>query len=76
MRDGLKRIMASGLSRRAFLGGLGALAVSPALAKGDHPSLAYMKSVAKDLLHAHRQGTVSSFMRAIQRHADVTDIGN
>ena len=59
-----------------FIGGLVAFAAAPAVAAGDHPSLVYMKSVAKDLLGAHRQGTVSSFLRAIQRHADVADIGN
>lgn len=33
-----------------------------------------MKQVGKDLLAAHRQGTVSSFTRAMQRHADVSGI--
>jgi phospholipid transport system substrate-binding protein len=33
-----------------------------------------MKQVAKDLLNANRLGTVASFRRAIQRHADVGDI--
>ena len=70
------RIMTNFISRRALIGGLIAIAAAPAMAAGDHPSLAYMKTVAKDLLNAHRQGTVSSFLRAIQRHADVTDIGN
>ena len=40
----------------------------------DHPSMAYMRQAAKDLLAANRQGTVASFMRAIQRHADVPEI--
>jgi ABC-type transporter MlaC component len=45
----------------------------PAFAK-DHPSIAYMKQVGKDMLAAHRQGTTASFLRAIQRHADVAEI--
>jgi ABC-type transporter MlaC component len=40
----------------------------------DHPSMTYMRKVAKDLLHAHRQGTVSSFLSVISRHADVSGI--
>jgi len=66
------------ISRRKILAGcLGAAAVfltaGPANA-ADHPSLVYMRQVAKDLLAANRQGTVASFLRAIQRHADVPDI--
>ena len=66
------------LNRRALVAaGLGAgaaaLGAGPAMA-GDHPSMAYMRQVAKDLLAANRQGTVASFMRAIQRHADVPEI--
>jgi phospholipid transport system substrate-binding protein len=69
--------MTNGISRRGFLGGAAAAAIVPeALAAGEHPSLAYMKVVARDLLNAHRQGTVSSFLRAIQRHADVANIAN
>ncbi len=62
------------LTRRAVLGMIAATAVSPALAAAGHPSLVYMKQVAKDLLNANRLGTVASFRRAIQRHADVGDI--
>lgn len=62
------------LSRRAVLGMIVASAVSPALAAADRSSRVYMKQVAKDLLNANRLGTVASFRRAIQRHADVGDI--
>ena len=62
------------MTRRAVLGMIAASAVSPALAAADQPSLIYMKQVAKDLLNANRLGTVASFRRAIQRHADVGDI--
>lgn len=67
------------LSRRAFMcgaaaTGAGFLVSDDALAGSAHPSLAYMKQVGKDLLAAHRNGTVASFLRAIQRHADVPDI--
>jgi ABC-type transporter MlaC component len=48
--------------------------MSSATFAADHPSVSYMKQVGKDLLAAHRQGTVSSFTRAMQRHADVSGI--
>jgi ABC-type transporter MlaC component len=65
------------MSRRALIVGAGAASVAMLTANNasaEHPSLAYMKRVAKDLLHAHRQRTVASFLRAIQRHADVSGI--
>jgi hypothetical protein len=36
--------------------------------------LCYMRQVAKDMLAAHRQGTVPAFLRVVQRHADIPDI--
>jgi phospholipid transport system substrate-binding protein len=65
------------VSRRALIlgaGTAGLLGLQAGDAFAEHPSLIYMKKVAEDLLHAHRQGTVSSFLRAIQRHADVSGI--
>jgi len=65
------------LSRRRLLMGLGAaglMGTAAGKALAQHPSLATMKRVAADLLHAHRQGTVASFLRVIQRHADVSGI--
>lgn len=61
-------------TRRSFLFGLFGTLAAPALAAGEHPSVTYMKQVAKDLLAAHRQGTVPAFLRVIQRHAAVPDI--
>lgn len=61
-------------TRRRFIIGLLGLAATPAAAAGDHPSVTFMKQVGKDLLAAHRQGTVPSFLRVVQRHADVADI--
>lgn len=61
------------LTRRTFLGGLFAAFATPALA-GEHPSIIYMRQVAKDMLAAHRQGTVPAFLRVVQRHADIPDI--
>lgn len=73
---GTPRIPARGLSRRAVLGGLAlGLAAGPALA-AEHPSVTYMKKVAKDMLNAHRQGTIASFRRAILRHADLASISD
>jgi phospholipid transport system substrate-binding protein len=69
-----------GLSRRAFFKAGAAVAMAAAGASaaqaGDknHPSVAFMKKVGKDLLEAHRQGTVASFLTVIQRYADVPEI--
>ena len=64
------------LTRRAALAGLALAFASPAFAAGEDAAVAYMKKVAKDMLAAHRQGTVASFKRAIQRHADVPAIAD
>ena len=64
------------LSRRSMALGLVLSLVAPGVAKAEHPSMAFMRKVAKDMLNAHRQGTVASFRRAIQRHADVAGIGD
>ncbi len=64
------------LTRRAALAGLAVAFASPAFAKAEDAAVAYMKKVAKDMLAAHRQGTVASFKRAIQRHADVPAIAD
>lgn len=64
-----------GLSRRAVLGAAMMFAAAPAMA-ADHPSIAYMKQFAKEMLNAHRQGTVGSFRKVIERHADVAAIAD
>jgi phospholipid transport system substrate-binding protein len=64
-----------GLSRRAVLGAAMMFATAPAMA-ADHPSIAYMKQFAKEMLNAHRQGTVGSFRKVIERHADVAAIAD
>ncbi len=64
------------ITRRAAVSTLLAALVSPALAAGEEQAVAYMRKVAKDMLNAHRQGTVASFKRAIQRHADVAAIAD
>jgi phospholipid transport system substrate-binding protein len=65
-------------SRRGVIGLMAgaAVALSGVAAAADHPSLVYMREVARDLLNANRQGTVASFRRAILRHADLTGIGD
>ena len=70
MASGKSRIMIT--RRTLFSLSLAALA-SPALA-ADHPSITFMNQVGKDLLHAHRIGTVAAFQRVIQRYADVHGI--
>ncbi len=64
------------LTRRSFFAGLAFAAATSAAQAGDHPSVVYMRQVAKDMLAAHRQGTISAFLRAIQRHADLHGIGD
>ncbi|MFM8745286.1 MAG: ABC transporter substrate-binding protein [Aestuariivirga sp.] len=64
------------LTRRAALTGALSLLAAPALAAASGPALSYMRKVAKDMLNAHRQGTVASFKRAILRHADVAGIAD
>ena len=68
--------LTAALTRRAAIAGLAAAFVAPAFAAGEDAAVAYMKKVAKDMLAAHRQGTVASFKRAIQRHADVAGIAD
>jgi phospholipid transport system substrate-binding protein len=63
------------LTRRNLLAGLFWAAAATTVEAADHPSVVYMRQVAKDMLAAHRQGTISAFLRAIQRHADVRGIG-
>lgn len=65
------------ISRRAVLGAMASLIAAPSVgAAAEHPSLGYMRKVAKDMLNAHRQGTVGSFRSAIERHADVPGIAD
>jgi phospholipid transport system substrate-binding protein len=62
------------ISRRTFFTGLLGTIATPAFAAGEHPSVGFMRQVAKELLAAHRQGTVSSFLRVVQRYADIPEI--
>ena len=69
------------LTRRLAVTGLLAAVATPALstaafASSEQKALTYMRKVGKDMLNAHRQGTVASFKRAIQRHADVGAIAD
>ena len=70
MASGKFRIM---ITRRTLFSLSFAALASPALA-GDHPSIVFMNQVGKDLLHAHRIGTVAAFQRVIQRYSDVSGI--
>ena len=63
------------ISRRTFIACLSLGLATPALAE-EHPSVVFMNQVGRDMLHAHRQGTVSAFLRVIQRNADVPGISN
>ena len=76
----LRKGKAKGLSRRAFiktgagLAVLGLAGTSALAGDKNHPSVAFMKKVGRDLLEAHRQGTVAAFLNVIQRYADVPQI--
>jgi phospholipid transport system substrate-binding protein len=62
------------MNRRTILAGIFGFAAAPALAASDHPSISFMKQVGKELLAAHRKATVPSFLRVVQRYADVAEI--
>jgi phospholipid transport system substrate-binding protein len=62
------------LTRRNLLAGIFGTLATPSLAAGDHASIGFMRQVGKELIAAHRQGTVTSFMRVVQRYADVPEI--
>jgi phospholipid transport system substrate-binding protein len=63
------------ISRRSLLGLIAGACATPALA-ADHPSVAFMQKVGKDMLAAHRSGTVGRFSGVIQTYADVPFIAN
>jgi phospholipid transport system substrate-binding protein len=64
------------LSRRTIIAGLFGAIATPVLAAGEHPSVGFMRQVGKELLAAHRQGTVPAFLRVVQRYADVPEISD
>jgi phospholipid transport system substrate-binding protein len=68
--------LSAALTRRAAIAGLAVAFATPAFAAGEDAAVSYMQKVAKDMLAAHRQGTVASFKRAILRHADVPGIAD
>ncbi len=61
------------ITRRAILGIIAGLTVSPALA-AEHPSVAFMNKFASEMLAAHRIGTVGKFASVIQAYGDVAGI--
>ena len=76
----LRNRRAGNLSRRAFIVagaslGFGGLAATTVIAGDkDQASVAFMKKVGRDLLEAHRQGTVAAFLAVMERYADVPQI--
>ena len=64
------------MNRRTLLTGLFGVLSAPAAIAGAHPSVSFMQQVGKELLAAHRQGTVSAFLRVVQRYADVPEISS
>ena len=61
------------ISRRSVLGIIIGLSASPAMA-GDHPSIVFMNQFGKDMLAAHRLGTVGKFANVIDNYSDVAGI--
>lgn len=45
-------------------------------ARAEHPAITFMNQFGKDLLHAHRLGTVPAFLRVINRYADLNGISD
>src|SRR5919106_6643024 len=71
------------IDRRGLLIGIGLLAGSlPSLGlaaprtlrSGTHPAVAYLRTVAADLIAAQTSGSPADFFQAINRHADVPAI--
>jgi phospholipid transport system substrate-binding protein len=63
------------ITRRALLAFIAVSSMSPALA-AEHPSITFMKRFGKDMLAAHRLGTVGKFADVIDAYADVAGISN
>jgi phospholipid transport system substrate-binding protein len=63
------------MTRRSLLGLIAGLTVSPAFA-GEHPSITFMKQFGREMLAAHRIGTVGKFASVIQAYSDVAGISN
>lgn len=63
------------ITRRTLLGFFAFSAIPSALA-GEHPSVTFMKRFGKDMLAAHRIGTVGKFAGVIEAYADVPGISN
>lgn len=63
------------ISRRTLLGLFAGFTASSALA-ADHPSITFMNKFGKDMLNAHRHGTVGKFEAVIEQYSDVVGISN
>lgn len=63
------------ITRRALLGFIAISSISPAVA-AEHPSITFMKRFGKDMLAAHRLGTVAKFADVIDAYSDVVGISN
>jgi phospholipid transport system substrate-binding protein len=63
------------ITRRTLLAFIAVSSISPVVA-AEHPSITFMKRFGKDMLAAHRLGTVGKFADVIDAYADVTGISN
>jgi phospholipid transport system substrate-binding protein len=63
------------ISRRALLGLFAGFTASSALA-ADHPSITFMHRFGKEMLNAHRLGTIGKFENVIDQYSDVAGISN
>ena len=63
------------ITRRALLAFIAVSSIKPAFAD-EHPSIAFMRRFGKDMLAAHRLGTVNKFADVIDTYADVAGISN
>ena len=63
------------MTRRSLLGLFAGFTALPAVA-GEHPSITFMKQFGREMLAAHRIGTVGKFASVIQAYSDVAGISN
>jgi phospholipid transport system substrate-binding protein len=63
------------ITRRALLSFIAASSIPQSFA-ADQTSIAFMKRFGKDMLAAHRYGTVGKFANVIESYADVPGISN
>ena len=73
---GRQRKTGHAINRRGVIALLAGMVARPDFAAAEHPAMAFMRTAARDLLNANRQGTVGAFRDAISHNADVSAIAD